>query len=291
MALITCKDCKKEFSTDVRRCPHCGAKKPASKIVKYGLTFIVLIFVIAQFEGQKAIKQAEQRHAASNPAPPPVQPPDYPADAIEKANFILKSDKSDSMAVTSGIADLRSVKKEDGEDRYKEAQKLIEALEKKRNAMPSPTPPITAGNWRVQHAVSSMDDTQGVYLELEAENTISAWLKNPKPYLYIRCQEKKTEIYVQTGTSAQPELGNYNQATVRIRLDKNAAFRQSWSESTDKEALFAPSGVSLAKQIAKAKQMAFEFVPFNSPPAIVYFNVAGLDEHIGKVAEACKWKK
>lgn len=27
MALITCKDCKKEFSSDSKRCPHCGAKK------------------------------------------------------------------------------------------------------------------------------------------------------------------------------------------------------------------------------------------------------------------------
>ena len=27
MALIKCKDCKKEFSTDAKRCPHCGATK------------------------------------------------------------------------------------------------------------------------------------------------------------------------------------------------------------------------------------------------------------------------
>lgn len=27
MALITCKDCQREFSTDAKRCPSCGAKK------------------------------------------------------------------------------------------------------------------------------------------------------------------------------------------------------------------------------------------------------------------------
>ncbi len=26
MALIDCKDCKKQFSTDAKKCPHCGAK-------------------------------------------------------------------------------------------------------------------------------------------------------------------------------------------------------------------------------------------------------------------------
>lgn len=43
MALITCKDCKKEFSTDAKRCPHCGAYKPKS----YSITkaFLILLFI------------------------------------------------------------------------------------------------------------------------------------------------------------------------------------------------------------------------------------------------------
>ncbi len=42
MALIKCKDCEKEFSTDAKKCPHCGAKKvrKASLIEKVG--FVVL---------------------------------------------------------------------------------------------------------------------------------------------------------------------------------------------------------------------------------------------------------
>lgn len=31
MALIKCKDCGKEFSTDAKVCPHCGAKKTKAK--------------------------------------------------------------------------------------------------------------------------------------------------------------------------------------------------------------------------------------------------------------------
>jgi hypothetical protein len=72
MALITCKDCKKEFSTDAKRCPHCGAKKPGSKIVTYGLGILVLLLAVSQCEGQRLIKDAEQRQAvraATIPAP------------------------------------------------------------------------------------------------------------------------------------------------------------------------------------------------------------------------------
>lgn len=33
MALITCKDCQKEFSTEAKQCPHCGAKKPKGIVI------------------------------------------------------------------------------------------------------------------------------------------------------------------------------------------------------------------------------------------------------------------
>lgn len=29
MVLVVCKDCKKEISTDAKKCPHCGAKAPS----------------------------------------------------------------------------------------------------------------------------------------------------------------------------------------------------------------------------------------------------------------------
>lgn len=47
MALITCKDCKQQFSTDAKQCPHCGAKPPyrwtIGKIIIGG--FVVLFGV------------------------------------------------------------------------------------------------------------------------------------------------------------------------------------------------------------------------------------------------------
>lgn len=52
MALITCKDCKKEYSNNTWRCIHCGAHKPVSKRMKdaifiaWGIAFI-LIFLAA----------------------------------------------------------------------------------------------------------------------------------------------------------------------------------------------------------------------------------------------------
>ena len=44
MALIVCKECAKEFSTDAKRCPHCGAKKPAPKS-RLGILLLILLAV------------------------------------------------------------------------------------------------------------------------------------------------------------------------------------------------------------------------------------------------------
>jgi len=80
MALITCKDCQKEFSTDAKRCPHCGAKRP-TKTLQLFLIFLLLIFVlppvIRALGGNSASTASHtvQQTASSDTAAAPVQSP------------------------------------------------------------------------------------------------------------------------------------------------------------------------------------------------------------------------
>ena len=145
-----------------------------------------------------------------------------------------------------------------------------------------------SGKWVVHESSSQMDDSKTVVLRLDAENTISGWLKKNKANLLIRCKENKTEVYIHTGMAANPEHGT-DAHTVRIRLDKLRAFTERWSESTNNEALFAKTPISLAKKLAHARTMLFEFTPFNANPATSRFDVRGLDQHLNRVAQACGW--
>lgn len=49
MALIKCKDCGKEFSTDAKVCPNCGAKKPKAKtrwepiLITFAVVYIIAL--------------------------------------------------------------------------------------------------------------------------------------------------------------------------------------------------------------------------------------------------------
>lgn len=150
---------------------------------------------------------------------------------------------------------------------------------------------VDSGNWAIQQWTSQMDSSKSVQASLYADKDIEDWLhKKHKPELIIRCLENKTEIFVITDVSANPELGLYNQYTVRLRFDNNKPISQRWSGSTDNTALFAPQSTKLAKQINKSEKMLFEFTPFQMSPQVVEFDVKGLEPYLKKIAETCKWK-
>lgn len=154
-----------------------------------------------------------------------------------------------------------------------------------------PEPKPSKGKWDGgPQAASAMDDTPTVLYSLDAENEISGWLTRKRPSLVVACRERKTSAYVDVGMSAQPELGEYERHTVRLRFDEEQATSQLWQQSTDNEALFAPFGMALAKRLAKSKRLRLQFTPFNSNAAVIEFETAGFDQVIGEIAKTCGWK-
>lgn len=61
MALIECKDCKKQFSTDAKKCPQCGAKKHG----KSGawLWIVGIIILVAMIGGGNKKPATPERYA------------------------------------------------------------------------------------------------------------------------------------------------------------------------------------------------------------------------------------
>jgi type VI secretion system protein VasI len=154
---------------------------------------------------------------------------------------------------------------------------------------PAASTPLVGGKWRRQEQQSQMDDSAGVVFALTAEEEIQGWLKRQTPTLIVRCREKATNVYMVTGMSATVENTD-DTHTVRVRFDEKPAQREMWSQSTDNEALFAPRAMQMARSIAAAKLLRLEFTPFNGSPQLVTFDVTGFDQHIGRVAAACRWK-
>ncbi|MDR0274124.1 MAG: type VI secretion protein [Burkholderiaceae bacterium] len=147
----------------------------------------------------------------------------------------------------------------------------------------------TVSKWRVDKETSRMDDSTNVMVSLEAESNISGWpSKTYTPSLVLRCKEKKTEVYIVTGMSPQVEYGT-NGATVTLRFDKDKATKIQTSKSTDGQALFFGQSVSFIKNMIGHSTLLFEFVPFNSSPAMTTFDLKGIEEAIKPLRETCKW--
>ncbi|WP_230467534.1 hypothetical protein [Lujinxingia vulgaris] len=150
--------------------------------------------------------------------------------------------------------------------------------------------PSPRGKWHVDVRTSEMDDSKTVVLALDSENRVENWLSQKKQArLLIRCQENRTSAYVNTGMQANPELGNYNKAHARIRLDQDEPKRVNMSESTDGEALFFPGSTRYPKMMEGKTKMLFEFTPFNQGNVRFEFDLTGIDEVLPQVKEACGW--
>ena len=145
------------------------------------------------------------------------------------------------------------------------------------------------GPWQIDADRSPMDGSRRIVISRKADNDIAGWLQSKRPTLIVRCQEGRTEAYIQTGMAASVEYDT-DSHTVRVRFDERKPTTQQWSESTDHEALFAPSAIQFAKALVNAKTLTFQFTPFNASPAVVHFNVEGLRPYLNTVASACGWQ-
>ncbi|HEX4138227.1 MAG TPA: hypothetical protein VHY84_26695 [Bryobacteraceae bacterium] len=131
-----------------------------------------------------------------------------------------------------------------------------------------------------------MDDSKTVLLALKSGDDVKGWLNLQQPDLLVQCVEKKVGVYFEPHMSAQPELGLFEQATVRFRLDSTPAKSIHAAQATNGSALHL-GDVGFLRQLLSAKQLAVQFTPFNSDPASATFDLGDLPTSIGPIKEAC----
>ena len=149
----------------------------------------------------------------------------------------------------------------------------------------SPSAPKWIGNRQPQRA---SDGSRTVAFQLQATHSVPVWGRSVRPILGVRCLWGETEVFVITrwAASVEPEIEGHS---VGVAFNEGSATVERWSDSVDKQALFAPDGVVLVRQIAGSHTMRFGFTPYNASPVVVEFDVRGFDKLIGSVARVCGW--
>jgi hypothetical protein len=161
--------------------------------------------------------------------------------------------------------------------------------ELRTNPPESEEPSVT--RWRGSRQPGwASDGSRTISFLLEADNKIPVWMKSVRPVLTVRCLAGNTEVFIVTNWAASIEP-DAELHTIHLSFDNGPSVAEQWLDSDDAQALFAPDGVSMARQIARSRQMHFGFTPFNAAPATAQFNVAGFDQLVGSVAKTCRWRR
>lgn len=157
-----------------------------------------------------------------------------------------------------------------------------------RPAGAGPSAPSHAGPaWSTKNQARWVSNhRRSAAFEVEADRPVGVWMKKVTPLLVVRCLDRRTDVFVFTDSAARIEPQDDNH-TVRIAIDGAPLLEQRWPDSVEHDALFAPDGAALARQLVKAETLTFSFSPHNAPPVTASFNVRGLADELGGVESFC----
>lgn len=143
-----------------------------------------------------------------------------------------------------------------------------------------PAEPV--GRWQKIVEIHPQDRTKVVQMMITAENKLPT--QKDIPALVLSCQLGETDAYV----IWRQYLGTYD-LDVTWRAGSAPEVTETWSLSTDNEAIFAPDAVEFIKQMMLYDVLLIKTTPFNSEPMTLVFNTSNLDQEISELRNACKW--
>lgn len=144
------------------------------------------------------------------------------------------------------------------------------------------TPGGSESRW---HRVVSSDPADGsriVHTMVAAESRLES--QKDRAALVLSCERGTTDAYV----IWRQYLGTYD-PDVTWRVGSGPDVTETWSLSTDSEAIFAPDPIQLIKSMLANKTFLIKTSPFGSSPVTMQFNTTGLAAEALVLEEACGW--
>lgn len=150
--------------------------------------------------------------------------------------------------------------------------------------------PTDQGKWLMSKRANPIDDTLTVTLSLTAEEGVST-LGEPVTFV-ARCKSNVTEAYAiwgeYLGSNAPSDQADVKNIVVRIGT--SPAMTEKWAVSTDRTATFAPDWAGdLLKELLGQERLVLQTTPYGESPITAVFDVTGLKDQLGPLAEACNW--
>jgi type VI secretion system protein VasI len=154
-----------------------------------------------------------------------------------------------------------------------------------------PTPKDIVSSWVTRSTKSEIDDSQTVILRTRNIETVYNEYGREEPItLIIRCMENTTSMYLSFDRFFVAD--HQGAGDVTFRVDDNKAFTRSLRESTDNHALGLWRGgnaIPFVKRIMGGDKLVVRARPYSGSYFTTSFDIAGLDQAIQPLREACHW--
>lgn len=154
-------------------------------------------------------------------------------------------------------------------------------------------PPPDKGAWRTSSREDPVTGRTRHSAVLMASNRTEGIVSQPvTSRLVVRCQDNKTEVYLDWETYLGGNSGDFrdNRQIVTLRIGDGDPFTVRANVSTDNEATFFPSPIpSILKPAANADTLAARTTPYNESPQTAVFNLTGMRAALSDLAAACNW--
>lgn len=133
---------------------------------------------------------------------------------------------------------------------------------------------VAPSNWYAYSDTNKIDDSISYRAALPSEESLGdGFRRDEKAILIIRCKDQKLELYV-----VWPDFLGSGDTDVRVRLDNNKPYRQTWSISTDGRGAFANRPKEFEKSLRTAKKVIIEVDPYGELPEAATFVLTGLSD-------------
>lgn len=150
----------------------------------------------------------------------------------------------------------------------------------------------TQTNWKNRTDTSRIDDSTNVFLSLRSSDDFPSRFGGGMEhgYMLVRCMENTTTVYFSMGEHHLADLQSYGRVTYRI--DSAPAQSRRFLESTDNRALGLWNGgssIPFIQELFGAENLLVQITPYGESAITVDFPIAGLEEAIKPLREACHW--
>lgn len=138
-----------------------------------------------------------------------------------------------------------------------------------------------------------MTDSKDVFLNTPAIESVQCRMhRRVQPHLVVRCKEGKTSLFITMEGCHMASSESFSWGHVTYRLDADKAATVPMNASSDHSALGLWSGttaVPLIKRMFGKSALLARMTPYSESAITVNFNIAGLEQAITPLRQACKW--